>query len=270
MAAVDMLNPLPTGARNADDMGGAPTPETQQRANPVPELSLYHIEAEKAALVAFRDECETDEERAAVDQQLQAYVEAEIRKVSNIAGLLRWLANMAEQAKAEQKRIAEIRASWERRRDHITNMVLGVMQALDLKKVECPTAKIRRQANPPAVHIYDTMAIEEKYLKVQVRMTASEWSELCAAAKLGMGIAKEGSLPLEMDVKAEIDGVSLKEACKAAEKEMVPCPHHFADGHAEDIIEGAFGPCAICSGTKQIPRTVPGARLNRGEHLRLE
>src|SRR6185312_2857181 len=120
-----------------------------------PKLSLFQVEQEKLDLIQFRDECETDEECAAVDQQIQEYVGREIRKVSGIAALLKHFKAQAAMAKAEEERAAKWRKRWEANYERLKNMVHGVMVALELPKVEGATDRFRRQKNPIALEITD-------------------------------------------------------------------------------------------------------------------
>ncbi len=141
-------------------------------------LSLYDIEHEMADLVLFRDECQTDEERAACDQQIAEYAQREVRKVTNIAALYRYFRAHENTAKAEQERIAKQRQKWERAAERVKALVLGVMQSLEIPKLESATDRFRRQKNPVALEITDAKLIPEQYLKATVRMPFETWKEL--------------------------------------------------------------------------------------------
>lgn len=222
-------------------------------------LSLFQIEQEKAELIAFREECVTDEERTAVDRQIQEYVGAEIRKVSGIAALLKFFKSNAEAAKAEQDRVAKQRAKWEGRYERLKAMVLGVMQTLEIQKVESATDRLRRQKNPVSLEVYDVTQIPEKYLNATIRMPFSGWKRLLEAA--GAYAPEDG-----FSVNSEVDS----SAIKAELQKHVQCP--ACKGDPIDAAGGRLPTvvCEVCRGEKTVPASVPGARLTQGEHLRIE
>lgn len=217
-----------------------------------PKLSLFNIEQEKLDLIQFRDECETDEERAAVDQQIQEYIGREIRKVSGIAALLKYFKAQAATAKAEEERAAKWRKKWEANYERLKNMVHGVMLALDLPKVEGATDRFRRQKNPVALEITDAKLIPEQYLKATIKMPLSAWKELIACDAPG--------LARDFTVTSEVDTASVKAALQV----KVKCA--LCDGTGLVDEEG----CNFCRGEKAVAQNVPGARLVQGEHLRVE
>ena len=194
-------------------------------------LSLFKIEQEKADLICFREECETDEERAAVDQQIQEYVGREIRKVTGIAALLKYFKAMGAVAKAEKERLAQQQAKWEGRHERLRAMVLGVMQAMNVPKLEGATDRLRRQKNPVALEITDTLQIPEQYLKATIQMPFAEWRVLLDAAAGGIPFVPTATT---FRVTSEVDTAAVKAAL---------------------LVEGGV---------------VPGARLVVGEHLRCE
>lgn len=227
------------------------------------DLTLFDIEREKAELIALREECETDEERAAVDAAIREYVVRDVRKVSGIAALLRYFKSNAEAAKAEQERIAKIRGRWEARYGTLKAMVLAVMQHFDLPKLEGATDRFRRQKNPVALEITDTKLVEEKYLVATVTMPLADWKELVRQlpAKLA------GTLD-HARLSSSVDTVALKAACSV----MVKCEDCNGSGSVVVVSSGPdeIAVCPRCSGTTNVPATVPGARLVQGEHLRVE
>lgn len=175
-----------------------------------PKLSLFQIEQEKLDLIQFREDCETDEERQAVDEQIQAYVGREIRKVTGIAALLKHFKAQAAIAKAEEERAAKWRKRWEANYERLKNMVHGVMIALELPKVEGATDRFRRQKNPVALEVTDATVIPADYLKANIRMPLKEWEALRDFIPFGYSIKG-------LAVTSEVDTVALKAALQSGE-----------------------------------------------------
>lgn len=219
-------------------------------------LTLFQIEQEKVELIALREECETLEECAAVDKQIQEYIGLEIRKVTSIAALLKYFKSQGEVAKAEQQRALNHRIRWEGRYEHLKAMVLGVMQAMELVKVEGATDRLRRQKNPVGVEITDARAIPEKFLKVTVEMPYATWKQLLGSA------AGYAPAVTAYTVTSAVDMGALKAACLAAEH----VTHSYLNNRPQGVTD------LEKYEVERLERLIkiPGARLVRTEHLRCE
>lgn len=236
----------------------------EQTLVPAAAVSLFKLEQEKLELFDLRDIVETDEERAAIDAQLLEYVKMETRKVTNIAGLLKHFDAKYKEAVAEELRIHAHVARWANRVAKLKAMVLGVMQAFDVKKLESSTDWFRRQNNPVSLEVTDIGSIEEKFLKATVKMTFEDWQKMVSLAHigadtLGWGKDRVAEFP-RFTVTTEVDNAALKAACAA----MQDCEDCGGGGKL-----AGNTPCDACGATGKRPATVPGARLVQGEHLRV-
>lgn len=244
-------------------------------------VSLFNLHREKLELFALREEVELSttmgaDDKAltlkAIDDELQKYVEGEVRKVSNIAGLLKHFDAKYKEAVAEELRIHAHVARWANRVAKLKAMVLGVMQAFDVKKLESSTDWFRRHNNPVSLEVTDIGSIEEKFLKATVKMTFEDWQKMVSLAHigadtLGWGKDRVAEFP-RFTVTSEVDNAALKAACAV----MVPCAACSGKGGPVDLTiygGGTNEPCPQCSGAGSLQATVPGARLIQGEHLRV-
>ncbi len=224
-----------------------------------PRETLHQIETELRELIDLRDSLDPvteAEAMAATDKQIEAFVGREIRKVTSIAAMLRYMRSQAEAAATEEAHAHNWRARWDARYRHLATMVHGVMVAMDVQKLEGATDRFRRQNNPEATEIVDVAALPVEYLKTTVRMPKPVWDAIVLAVK------KEELA--QMTVSNDVDAVKLKAALQA----NVDC--HYCQGIGEIPTGGEVNPCQNCEGTGQVRATIPGARLTRGEHLRVE
>ncbi len=225
-----------------------------------PRETLHQIETELRELCDLRDSLDPSEAEAiqATDEQIEAFVGREIRKVTGIAALLRYFRSQTEAAKAEEAHARKWRDRWEARYNRLATMVHGVMVAMDVQKLEGATDRFRRQNNPEATEVYDAAALPDEYLKGTIKLPYADVKWLLAAAR-------NSSLDTSnLVITSDVDAVKLKAALQA----NVDC--HYCQGIGEIPTGGEVNPCQNCEGTGQVRATIPGARLTRGEHLRVE
>ena len=193
-------------------------------------MSLYHIEAEMAELGELYQEALADGAEAdalAIQGQLQRYVAAEVQKVDNCAGFIRYAKDMGERIAAEEDRLAKARRAWERITDGVKAMVLGVMQQTQQRKLQGKFSRFRIQKNSQdAVVIDDPAKVPPEFLRVTVTTNLEAWLNFQEMFPLDAKIMTQLGTP-------EISLSRVKQA-----------------------IDGG--------------REVPGARLVRNEHLRVE
>lgn len=226
-----------------------------------PRETLHLIETELRELIEFRDGLPENEAEAikACDEQIQQYVGREIRKVTAIAAILRWFKSQAAAAAAEEEHAAKWRKRWEARYNRLATMVHSVMVMLDVPKLEGATDRFRRQQNPEATEVYDMAAVPDVYLKATVRLSMYTWKALVKEHKLEPD-------PAFITVTSEVDAVKLKAALQSS----VDCS--MCKGVGELAIDQGkdTAACPGCAGLGQVRATIPGARLTRGEHMRVE
>lgn len=226
------------------------------------EIGLWRLKTELAELMAFRQDEELDAEaRAAIDIQIKAYVSAELRKVDNVAGFIRYRRSGAAEARAEAKRLSALADSWERDEEYLLGLVKDLMVEFKETKLEGQYGYLKLQANGgnQALDIYNKELIPEEMVDYRGFITSKCWTQILVACDLA------GIYP------AEWEGVQLqREPRPGMVREALadPCPICERSGFVWD------GPnrvhCPACQGTGSA-RVVPGARLEpRGSHVRIK
>lgn len=140
-------------------------------------LNLYEIEDGLIEMIAAREEAETPEEIAAADSAIQAYVQAEIRKVDGIRGYLRQCDVMIKAAK-EEAAIQKARAdTWEARRDALKARCLEVMQRFGTPRLEGRTGSLAVTTNGGrlAVAIPDESLVPDEFHYVVVTLPLARY-----------------------------------------------------------------------------------------------
>lgn len=230
-----------------------------------PPLSLFDADPEQVQLFALREECQTDEERAEIDKPLRAYVESELEKVTPLTALFVCFKNNAAVGRADEERIQKDRKRWQGRYDLLNKFVFEDMVKRGKELVTSAAARFRLQDNPVQLEIVDPKLIEEKYMLTTVTMPFLEWKRLTADHHdYGRYRTKDGRTAPEAivitKVETNVDGSALKAACLVS----VRCPACKAKK------ELAKPDCQSCGGSGLVPASVPGARLKRTSHLRIE
>lgn len=151
-------------------------PDRQQKAVP----SLYVLEDTLLQLIAMREDAETDEERAVIDQQLVEWTAHEVLKVENIHGFLRHCELMEFGCAQEEDRIRELKHLWKARADRVKELVRTAMEAAGKKKLEGRTGSLVLKANGgrQAVLIPDPAMVPDEYCTFNVTLTAEQWREV--------------------------------------------------------------------------------------------
>lgn len=224
-----------------------------------PPLSFYDADAEQVQLFALREECETDEERAEIDKPLKAYVESELEKVTPLTALFVCFKNNAAAGRADEERIQKDRARWLERYELLKRFVYENMVARGKELVTSAAARFRLQDNPAQVEVVDESKIEEKYMVASLSMPAADWKRLREAADNYVAILQtntgETLPPIAMGA---VTFTPDRNALKTALLNMVPC------------VDCRGAKCKKCGGATMVPVAVPGAKLKRTSHLRIE
>lgn len=222
-------------------------------------ITLWQIEEEKLALIELRDECATEEERAAVDAEVRKYVEAEISKVHRVAGLMRYFDAFVDTIKAEQERLAKKRAMWEGHYGRVRQMVLEVMQARGLRKIEGGTERFRIQKNgAKSVVVDDPAVIPDEYVRANIKMSMKNWKALLAAA--GGYVPPPDAYTVSSELDLPRIGSAIAEA-KASE---------LAFMHSHGVDHPDFYTAEQLEQLEFLKIRFKGAHVVQGEHLRLE
>lgn len=124
---------------------------------------VYQIVAQLRELGELAD---TEEIDATVIRDTLEALEGELEvKATNIAKLTRNLDYTAQAIRDAAAKMLERAERVERRAESIRAYLLWAMQAADIKSIECPEFKIRRQNNPPSVIVEDWHALPDAFKK---------------------------------------------------------------------------------------------------------
>jgi hypothetical protein len=140
-------------------------------------LTLWEIETGLLELLEAREEAQTPEAIAAVEQALAEYVTREVEKVDNIRGLIRHCEMVATAARQEARDQAERARVWEARRDRVKQLAQNVMEAHGRKRLEGRTGSLQVTGNggvEPLV-ISDPAQVPEECCKYVGWIRGDEW-----------------------------------------------------------------------------------------------
>lgn len=153
------------------------------------DLSLFQIESELAELVDLRDQTandpdlkpsEIDEALQAINGQITAYIEREVRKVDGISHYVRECETRAEVLREEAKRLKTLADTWEARGERISDITLHVMQMLGLKKLRGRLGELTIKSNPPSVDVRQPDLVPDHLQRVKVTLALDTWKIIVA------------------------------------------------------------------------------------------
>lgn len=101
---------------------------------------------------------------ATVTAELNAAIQAEIKKVSGIVAYRAHCLAMAARADMMQQQFLNARIEWQRTEERLESYVKSVMQSWGKKELEGDGLKIKLKANPPSVVITDEALIPGAYM----------------------------------------------------------------------------------------------------------
>lgn len=217
-------------------------------------IPLASLMGELRELLELRDELRDaegvkPEDRAAVDTQIKAYVEANLRKVDNVRAFWRYAEDMMASADRDFRDAQARYGSWKAKLDYLKTLCVEIMTGFNEKKLEGQHGYIRLQANggKAELDVYSAALVPEELVLYRGWMSAA-----CMAL-----------LPPEVTARQDFqfERVPRQEAVRAElEKTCEGCGGDGKSYHTEK--------CDVCAGTGK--RIVPGARLApRGVHARI-
>ena len=127
---------------------------------------------------------EGSEERAQIEREIEAYIEAEVRKVDSVAGYIAHCESQQDFAAAEMKRLQERKASWARKQEKLEQYIRRAMLLAGREKLEGRTNTLILKSCPPSVEVTDQSLVPEEYIRVTV-MESIDKTAAKAALKSG-------------------------------------------------------------------------------------
>lgn len=233
------------------------TPQQITQGDSMP-TSLYQLEAAIVELFALRDEAEHEADSqsvAVIDQEIQKWVAAELRKVDGVVSFIRETDVRAHILETEAKRLTRRAQVWRAKGQRVADAALRAMQDHGITKPlhgNSSTLRIQKNGGQEPLELSEGHLLPTEYRLITVTLRETEWSK----------IAEQISYAVDVKMSADNAGI------RAALKQRVTCPE--CNGHGSYWDTGAAIRCVRCEGSGTIPNSVPGARLvPRGEHLRI-
>lgn len=103
-----------------------------------------------------------------LEVRLDALHAALVQKVDGVRDYITALDADADLVKAEEKRLAEIRAGIERRRDRFKQYVMAMMLRMDRPKLSGTYGKLWVQRSTPSVKVPDPAALPDEYKRTEI------------------------------------------------------------------------------------------------------
>lgn len=164
-------------------------------------VTLREIEDD---LVAYFDTLQgmdaADPLRPELERKIAQTMEAEVRKVDNVARAMAQLENKAAFAAAEIKRLQSRKQAAERALERLEQYVQRTMEDAGQRKIEGRTSTLSLQASPPSVIITDLTAIPAEFRTIVPETYTVSKAELAKVMKKGFAVPgaelSEGNLHL--------------------------------------------------------------------------
>lgn len=186
--------------------------------------TLYQIEDDLLALV--ETEGMVPEEREA---EFQAVLYEQLRKAvtkrDRVGQFIRHCELMADNSKAEEKRLKERREMYEKASEKMREYVRKVIESLGrdekgkFQKLEGKTVTLSLRNNPQQVKVLDESQIPEEYRRITVTLPLDVWRDLIHTAEPEEELMKEISKCLsDRDPRMDISKTAIKKALEDGEE----------------------------------------------------
>ncbi|MCZ2156675.1 MAG: siphovirus Gp157 family protein [Bryobacterales bacterium] len=143
--------------------------------------SLFDLDERLIELMDQAEEAASDGNEIPQElvQEINDYFEAFRTKVDKIAGYWRWQESIAEICGKEADRFGARKKAADGRLSRLKNMLLAFMMARGLKKLEGDKANIGMQPNSAAsLVIDDPLQVGERFFENNIRLTMTELQEI--------------------------------------------------------------------------------------------
>lgn len=175
-------------------------------------LTLFQIEESLTLLAeAAQEEGLTPE----IEQGFAQYLEGAAEKRDRVAEFIQYCEGMAELAKAEVKRLQARQKRFEATVERVENMVLRVLDAFGVSRLEGKTHTLKKRKCPASVEVTDEAQIPAEFKRITVTLPLVKWSALLSEApeQLREQITKSG-----LKQEFAIDLTAIKQALNLEQK----------------------------------------------------
>jgi len=130
-------------------------------------LTLYEISDHLVSLLDTFDMCETDEQRAECNAEIERYMDLQIRKVDNFHRYLGHLESQIDLAEKEIKRLKAREAVFANLKERSERYAIFVMQQANLRKLDGDTSTLLLRTNAPGVDVDDEQLVPGKFKTIK-------------------------------------------------------------------------------------------------------
>src|SRR4029077_15101407 len=130
-------------------------------------LTLYEISDHLVSLMDTYDLCETDEQRAECNAEIERYVRAQIDKVDNFCRFLSHLESQIDLAEREIKRLKARETAFANLEERLKQYAIYTLQRMNLRKMDGDTSKLALRTNQPGVEIDNAELIPPEYKTIR-------------------------------------------------------------------------------------------------------
>ncbi len=130
-------------------------------------MTLYEIADHLVALLDTRDLCESAEQKAECEAEIERYVDAQIRKVDSFCRFLAHLESQVDLAEKEIKRIKAREATFANLQERLEQYAIYTLQQMGLRKLEGDTATLLLRVNAPGVEIDNAEAVPAQFKTIK-------------------------------------------------------------------------------------------------------
>jgi hypothetical protein len=131
------------------------------------ESTLYKIPEHLMALRDTIDLCETDEQRAECEAEIERTADALMRKIDSFSHFLGHLESQIDLAEKEIKRLKAREMAFANLKERLNQYAIYTMQRNGLRTLEGDTAKLTLRTNQPAVEIDDVQVLPAEYKTIR-------------------------------------------------------------------------------------------------------
>lgn len=221
------------------------------------ESTIFEIDATLADLLAVRQDmldADPPEDVSAIDVEIIKYFQAGLVKADAVRGFLLHGRQAVEIRRAESTRLAASARHWQARIDHLELRLIEYMVQVDKKRLEGNKGAILRKTNggKATLIISNEALLPDEVCDMVGFLSAAQWARVPPAVREWLGI----------NLRRSPNNALIREALA---KPCPACRDHPGRANEHETVE--VHPCPECEGAKTA--RVPGARLDRGQHIEI-
>ncbi len=174
-------------------------------------LTLFQVEQ---SLVLLAESAEEEGLTPELDEALVRYMEGAIEKRDRVAEFILFCEGMAGLAKSEVKRLQARQKHFEATAEHVSVMVLRVLDFLGATRLEGRTHTLKKRKCPASVKILEEEKIPPAYKRITLTLPLPDWQALVGGIPEDLQKAVAASIRKQ---EISLDLESIKQALNVEE-----------------------------------------------------